>query len=271
METIGLIAGRGNFPILFASEARKAGYGIVAVCIKSNTRRCIRRYVNKEYWLSAAEFNRMVDIFKHDGVRKVAMAGQINPYFLFNPKIMSYPDVKDFFGKIQDRRADTIFRAFSNKLESAGLELLDSTSFLSSYMPGEGVLTKRNPSQEEDKDIELGIKIAKHLGSMDIGQSVCVRNGVILAVEAIEGTDNAIRRAAALSRSSVVLVKAAKPSQDMRFDVPAVGLVTIKNLPGGSCLAIEAGKTLFFDLKEAVGLADRKNIAILSIQAKDFS
>lgn len=264
MEKIGIIAGRGNFPLLFAQEAKGAGYWIMAIGIRDTTRRSLRKYVDKLSWIRVTEFGRIVSIFKEENIQKVAMAGQINPYFLFNPHIMSRPDVQHFFSRIEDRRADTIFKAFVSRLQDAGLELLDSTLFLSKYMPAQAILSKRKPSQAEDKDIVFGFKIAKHLGSVDIGQSVCVKNGVILAVESIEGTDNTIRRAVSLAKSAIVLVKAAKPSQDMRFDVPVAGLNTIKNLPYGSCLAIEAGKTLFLDHGESIHLADKKDIAIVA-------
>ncbi len=267
MERIGLIAGRGNFPLFFAQHAKNAGYHVTAVGVKKNTRPVLKKYVAILHWIEAKEFNRIIDIFKKEDISKVAMAGQINPQFLFNPKIMASPDVEAFFGKIEDRRADTVFRAFVARLQKAHLELLDSTLFLSGYMPQEAVLTPRSPSEQEYKDVRFGFKIAKHLGIMDIGQSVCVKNGVILAVESIEGTDNAIRRAVSLTRSSIVLVKTSKPSQDMRFDVPVVGLGTIKNLSQGSCLAIEAGKTLFFDQHEALRLAEKKDIAILAVSS----
>jgi DUF1009 family protein len=259
---IGLIAGRGNFPILFAQEAKRAGYSVTAVGVKANTKNSLRRYIDKLYWIEVTEFKRIVNIFRQENISKAAMAGQINPRLLFNPKVMNHPEVRDFFGQIQDRRADTVFKAFAGKLHDAGIILLDSTSFLSSYIPADALLTKRAPSPDESADIRLGFRIAKHLGDMDIGQSVCVKNGVVLAVESIEGTDNTIRRAAALARSAIVLVKASKPSQDMRFDVPVAGLGTIRNLPKGSCLAIESGKTLFLDRDKAIELADKKAIAI---------
>lgn len=262
MEKIGLIAGRGNFPIFFASEAKKAGYDVIACAVKANTRKVIRKYVSAIHWIKVTELKKVAEIFKKEKVSKVVMAGQINPFSLFSHRVMSNPDVQDFFCNIQDRRADTIFKAFAENLEKAGLDLLNSTSFLSSYMPEEGVLTKRSPTIKEYADIELGLKAAKCLGGIDIGQSVCIKDGVILALEAIEGTDNVIRRARALIKSAIVLVKTSKPMQDMRFDVPVVGLRTIQHLPKGSCLAIEAKKTLFLDREEAICLANKKEIAI---------
>lgn len=264
MDRIGIIAGRGNFPLLLAQEAKKAGCSVMAIAVRKNTRRYLKKYVDKLIWIPVTEFRRIPGIFKEENIQKVALAGQINPSALFNPKVMLHPDLQDFFVNLRDRRADTIFNAFAGKLQDAGLELIDSTLFLSNYIPKKAVLTQRKPSDNESRDIALGFKIAKQLGSMDIGQSVCVKNGVILAVESIEGTNNTIRRAVNLVKSAVVLVKTSKPCQDMRFDVPVVGLQTIKNLPKGSCMTIESCKTLFLDQQAAIGLADRKSIAILA-------
>ena len=261
-----MIAGRGNFPLLFVQQARKKGFFVSVVAVRNNTKRQIKDYADRLSWISVPEFKRIADIFKADGISKAAMAGQINPYLLFNPKVMSHPDVREFFGRIEDRRADTVFKTFSDRLQKSGIELLDSTFVLGDYMPQEGILSPRPPTDAEYKDIRFGFKLAKHLGQMDIGQSVCVKDGVVLAVESIEGTDNTIRRARRFSRGTpIVLVKVSKPSQDMRFDVPVVGLKTVKNLPCGSCLAIEAGKTLFIEKDKALTLAARKKIAIISL------
>ncbi len=265
MKRIGVIAGRGNFPIIFSQEARKAGYKITAVGVRANTKCSLKYYVDEFCWLKIQEFNRLSEIFKRANISKVVMAGQINPYLLFNRKVMSSPAAVEFFGRVDDRRADTIFNAFAKKLKADGLELLDSTLFLDNFLPGKAVLTKRVPDAQERKDIEFGLGIAKVLGSVDIGQTVCVKKGVILAAEAVEGTDNTIRRAKALSKGGIVLVKVSKPNQDSRFDVPVVGFKTIKNLPISSCLAIEAKKTLFFNQREAIRLADRKNITISAV------
>ena len=147
MEKIGLIAGRGNFPILFSQEAAHLGYSVIAIAVKGNTRGCLKKYADKLFWIEVTEFKDIAAKFKQEGVSKAAMAGQINPYFLFNPKIMSNPDVRDFFGKIEDRRADTIFNAFTRRLQGAGLELIASTAFLAKYMPKEGVLSQRKPTE----------------------------------------------------------------------------------------------------------------------------
>ena len=181
-----MIAGRGNFPLLFAQQARKKGFFVSVVAVRNNTKRQIKDYADRLSWISVPEFKRIADIFKADGISKAAMAGQINPYLLFNPKVMSHPDILEFFGRIDDRRADTVFKTFADRLQKSGLELLDSTLFLSDYIPQAGILSSRPPLEAEDKDIRFGFKLAKHLGQMDIGQSVCVKDGVILAVESIE-------------------------------------------------------------------------------------
>lgn len=262
MEKIGIIAGRGNFSLLFAEEAKIKGYNVIAIGIKGNTPLRLSKLVTKIHWLKVTEFKNIAQIFREENVTKVALAGQINPYLLFNRKVISNPQISDFLGKIEYLQADTIFKAFVDKLQEGGLQILDSTFFLSKYIVGKCVLTKRKPSIEEQKDIVFGFKVAKHLGEMDIGQSVCVKNRLILAVESIEGTDRTIRRAVSLAKSPIVLVKVSKPSQDMRFDVPVVGLKTVRNLPKNSCMSIEAAKTLFFSQEEAIRLADKKAIAI---------
>lgn len=265
MKKIGLIAGRGNFPVLFTQQAKKQGYRVCVVAVRGNTKAGIRNYADTLDWIKVTEFKRISAIFRDKGVSEAAMAGQINPRLLFKPKVMACSDIREFFGRMEDLRADTIFKAFAQSLQNEGFNLLDSTMFMADYMPVEGALSKRVPSEAEYKDINFGFEIAKHLGQMDIGQSVCVKNGIILAVESIEGTDMAVKRAKGLVRSALVLVKASKPRQDMRFDVPVVGLNTIKNLPPRSCLAIESAKTLFLDKDKAVALADKKSIAIISV------
>src|SRR3989338_6161049 len=145
MEKIGLIAGRGNFPLLFAQQAKKKGFFVSVIAVRNNTKRQIKDYADRLSWIRVTEFKRIADIFKADGISKAAMAGQINPFLLFNPKIMSHPDVREFFGRIEDRRADTVFKTFAGKLQKCGIELLDSTFFLGDYMPQEGILSVRPP------------------------------------------------------------------------------------------------------------------------------
>ena len=267
MEKIGLIAGNRKFPLLFAAAARKRGNSIVAVAIKKDTSRKLNNFVDKIYWLGLDEFSRMLEIFKAEGISRVVMAGQISPARLFSREVQNCRELKDFLGGLSDKRADSIFRAVAQRLREAGIELLDSTVFMEEFFPQKGTLTKRAPSFSELEDVYFGLNLAKAIGSLDIGQTVAVKNKAVVAVEALEGTDNLIRRAGKITRGGFTLVKVSKPKQDMRFDVPVVGLNTVKVLrrAGGSCLAIEAGKTLFIDQPAAVRLADRKNIAIAAV------
>jgi len=267
MEKIGLIAGNRKFPLIFAQGAQRNGKHIVCVAIKGETCRGLKRFVDKIYWLSLGEFERMLEIFKAEGVKKIAMAGQISPHRLFSQEVKNNRQIQELLAGIQDRKANTIFAGIAKKLEEEGLGLMDSTTFIRDFVPPKGVLTKRAPNDEEQEDINFALGIARKVAELDIGLAVAVKNKAIIAVEALEGTDNLIRRCGVISRFGAVIVKVARPEQDMRFDIPVIGLNTIKNLIKAkvSCLAIEAGKTLFIDMRPAVALADKKGIAIVAV------
>jgi len=267
MEKIGVIAGNRKFPIVFSQAARLRGFSVVAIAIKGDTSRRLKHSVDKVYWLSLAEFSKIFDIFKKEGINRVIMAGQISPYRLFGKEINRDPQLREMLAEIKDKRADTIFGAIAAKLKDHGLELIDSTTFVGDFLPEKGTLTKKEPTSETRQDIYFGFEIARHIGNLDIGQTVAVKHKAIVAVEALEGTDNLIRRAGRLARGGITVVKVSKPKQDMRFDIPVVGLNTVKNLvkANAACLAIEAGKTLFIDKEQAVRLADRKGIVIVAV------
>ena len=263
-----MIAGNIKFPFLFASEAKKKNYYVAAVAIKGDASPRLKKFVDKIYWLGLGELNRMVDLFRSEGITKIIMAGQVSPRRLFSKEVKNSPELQCLLREITDRRADSIFRAIARKLEDAGLELLDSTTFIEEYLPAKGVLTNKGPDAAAGEDIKFGLEMAKAIAGLDIGQTVAVKDKAIVAVEALEGTDNLIRRAGLISRGSgVIIVKVSKPKQDTRFDIPVVGLNTVKNLvkAGAKCLAIEAGKTLFLDRAQAVRLADKKGICIVAV------
>jgi hypothetical protein len=267
MERIGLIAGNRKFPILFAQAAGKRNCQIVAVAIKGDTSPKLKGAVEKIYWLGLKEFSRLFDIFKSEGIKKIVMAGQISPHRLFGKEVSNEPILQEFLASIKDKRADTIFGLIAEKLEAAGFQLLDSTTFMEDYLPKQGTLTKHEPDFDTWEDIYFGFDLAKEVAYLDIGQTVAVKNKAVVAVEALEGTDNLIRRASQIARGGIVLVKVSKPKQDKRFDIPVVGLNTVKNLIKGKaeCLAIEAGKTLFIDREESVKLANRLGLAIVAV------
>jgi DUF1009 family protein len=266
MKKIGLIAGNRRFPFLFAEAARMKGYSVVAVAIKGDTSPVLRRHVDRIHWLRLAEFRKMLDVFKSEGINKVVMAGQVSPHRLFSKEMRS-PDLKELFSRVKDWRANTIFRAIADELQEAGLELLDSTTFLDDYLPEKGVLTRKKPDAGQKEDIDFGFALAKKVALLDIGLSVGVKNKAIVAVEALEGTDNLIRRAGKIARGGVSIVKVSRPNQDNRFDIPVIGLGTIQTLISSraACMAIEAKKTLFIDMPQSLALADRKGIIIVSV------
>ena len=267
MEKIGLIAGNRKFPMLFAQAAKRKGCDIVAVAIERDTSPRLKKFVDKFFWVKLKDFSKVFEIFKEEGVVNVVMAGQISPHRLFSREARNSPEIKSLLETVADKRADTIFGAIAERLESVGLKLLDSTLFMQEYMPGKATLTKKDPDFHQWEDIYFGFDLAKEVGFLDIGQTVAVKNKAIVAVEALEGTDNLIRRAGRLARAGIVVVKVSKPKQDMRFDIPVVGLNTVKNLikVGAACLAIEAGKTLFIDQDSSVTLANKKGLAIVAI------
>jgi len=267
MEKIGLIAGNRKFPLIFAKAAKMRNYYIVAVAIKGETSPKLEKFVDKIYWLSLNEFSRMFEIFKSEGITQIVMAGQISPYRLFSKEIDKDAELKNILAQIKDKKADTIFGAIAERLKGLGFELLNSTTFIEDLLPQKGILTKREPNFNEWEDIYFGLDLAKEIAYLDIGQTVAIKNKAIVAVEALEGTDNLIRRAVRISGGGITVVKVSKPNQDMRFDIPVVGLNTIKNLVKAHavCLAIEAGKTLFIDKDISIQLADKKGISIVAV------
>ena len=267
MKKIGLIAGNRKFPLLFAASAKKKECQIIAIAIKGDTSPKLKKFVDKIYWLKLSEFQKMFDIFKAEAVEAVVMAGQISPRRLFSKETQNCPQLRQILGTLKDKKADTLFGAVAKRLETAGFTLLDSTTFIEEYLPKKGTLTKQDPDFNTWEDIYFGLSLAKAVANLDIGQTVAVKSKAIVAVEAFEGTDNLIRRAGKIGRGKVVIIKVSKPKQDMRFDIPVIGLDTIKNLVKAKCkcLAFEAGKTLFIDREESIRLADRRGISIVAV------
>lgn len=267
MEKIGLIAGNRRFPLLVAQQARQQGVSVITCAVKGDTDPAIRKFSDKLFWVPLAEFQLMFEHFRKEGVKQVIMAGQISPYRLFSREVQESRQIQELLSAIQDRKANTIFAGIAAKLALAGMELIDSTTFVKEYLPQKGVLTQRRPTDQENEDIKFGISLAHKVADLDIGLSVGIKQKAIVAVEALEGTDNLIRRAGALARGGVVIAKVSRPNQDMRFDIPVIGLGTVKTLVSAkaSCLAIEAGKTLFLDMRASLALADRKKLAIVAV------
>jgi len=266
MEKIGIIAGNRKFPLLFCEAARKKGFSVVAIAIKGDTSAGIKRLADKVYWLNLPEFKRIFGIFASEGVKKVVMSGQISPWRLFSREVRESQDIQQILASIKNKKADSIFGAIAARLEENGLTLLDSSTFCENLLVSKGALTTGKPDQEILEDIIFGFDLAKSVAALDIGQTVAVKAKAVVAVEALEGTDRLIRRAGKIVRGATI-VKVAKPKQDMRFDIPVIGLRTVQNLvkAGVKCLAVEADKTLFIDRDSSLKLADKKGILIAGV------
>ncbi len=262
---LGLIAGNGKFPFLFARKARNQNYKVVAAGIRGDTSFFLRFFVDKYKWFEVGELKKLFNYFKNSGVKRVMMAGQVDPGNLFEKNVAFDDEFRSLFDALSDRKADTIFSAVADRLSDHGLELVDSTFLLKEYLAPRGVITKRGPSIKELEDITFGSTIAKEMGSIDIGQTVVVKDKAIVAIEAMEGTDRTIVRGGIIARSGAVVVKMSKPDQDLRFDVPVIGPRTIKAMIKSKtkCLGIEAGKTLIIDYETCVKLANRFDICIV--------
>jgi UDP-2,3-diacylglucosamine hydrolase len=263
---IGLIAGNGRFPLLFAKAAKDKGIKVIAAAIKGDTSFLIHLLADKVVWFAPGELKKLFEYFRLEGVCQVLMAGQVHPRNLFDKNVAVDEEFRALFDALSDRRCDTIFGAIAEKLKTYGLELLDSTILLKDHLAPKGTLTRRAPTEEELTDIQFGIRIAKEMGGLDVGQTVVVKGKAVVAIEAMEGTDQAILRGGLIAKEGAVVVKTSKPDQDVRFDVPVVGPRTIQTMHKcrASCLAIEAGKTLIIDREKTVTLANRYNISIVA-------
>lgn len=265
-QTLGLIAGNGKFPILFARKARSKNIKVIAAAVRGDTSPFLRFFVDKIHWFRVGELKKLFEFFKQENIRDVIMAGQIHPRNLFDEKVALDAEFRAFFQAIRDRKADTIFTAVADKLNEHGIRLLDSTFLIQEHMAPKGTLTRRAPTQAELEDIEFGIRIAKAMGDLDVGQTVVVKEKAIVAIEAMEGTDNTILRGGRIARRGAVVVKTSKPKQDQRFDVPVIGPRTVKALirSQAGCLAIEAGKTIIIERDLCVKMAEKAGICIVA-------
>lgn len=265
---IGLIAGEGKFPVVLAEAARSEGVEVIIFGVHGMASPELAQYSHRMYTLKLAEVSRLIDLARENDVRHIVMAGRIRHDLLlrqiaFDTRILS------ILSGLKDRRADSLLGAAVEELEKEGMKVLDSTMFLKSCMPEPGLLTKRvRPSEEILEDIEFAYPLAKEIGRLDIGQTIAVKNKVVVAVEALEGTDKLIKRVNEIAGDGVVFVKVAKPRQDMRFDVPVIGLTTIRNMAAAraAALCITANQSLFFDRKQAIELAEQNRIAIIARQ-----
>jgi UDP-2,3-diacylglucosamine hydrolase len=264
-DTLGIIAGNGVYPRLLAHAARKAGVKkIIAAAFTGETEPALQQHVDLVEWMRVGQLNRLLKFFSQNKVHHAIMAGQIAPKNLFDLR----PDWKALLllGKLKQRNAESIFAAIADELAKVDVDLLPATTFLEDCLAFAGMIAGSRLSRHEQEDVDLGWKIAKEITRLDIGQTVIVKNGTVLAVEAFEGTNEAIRRGGALAREGAIMIKVAKPNQDMRFDVPVIGIETIRAAAEAKLrvIAVETGKTLLLERDAVVDLADRSKISIIA-------
>lgn len=266
MEGIGLIAGDGNFPIILSNGLREKGKKVIAVGLENITSPALENGVESLHWIKVGQLGRLIKIFKKEGINRVVMAGKVSKTFMFKD---IRPDLRaiSLYLKLKDRKDDTLLLGIVSELEKEGIKVEEPTRYVPHLLAEKGVITKRKPKKEELKDIEFGWPIAKEMGRLDIGQTVVVKDRAVLSVEAIEGTDAAIRRAGELGRGGIVVIKVAKPKQDMRFDAPVIGLNTIRTLKEAkaAAMAVEAGKTILLEKEDMIKLADKEKICIIGM------
>jgi UDP-2,3-diacylglucosamine hydrolase len=274
MSRIGLIAGNGKFPFLALQGARSLGYEVTVVAVKEEAwpdlEQAARDAAADFHWVSLGHLGRCIRILKAEGVSQAVMAGQVKHVRIFSGVV---PDLTllSVITKLKARNTDALISAVAGVMRDAGIELLDSTAFLEPLLAREGVLTARSPSEEEQADFAFGYRMADAIAALDIGQTIAVKHKAVVAVEAMEGTDEVIGRAGYLAGPGVRIVKVAKPGQDMRFDVPVIGIATIQAMrhAGAAALSIDAGRTLVLDGEHVFASANEAKIAIVGRPSKE--
>ena len=260
---IGLIAGGGELPILFLNNAKE---DVVTVALTGDAGSGIKRHARKIYWERVGNVNKIIKIFKKEKIKKISMTGKVNKINVFlgiKPNLRTLRIIMS----LKDGKDTTLLSRFISEFEKEGIKVVSPLIYLKGLLAKKGILTRRKPTVREMQDIKFGFPIAKKLADMDIGQAVVVKNKMVLAVEAIEGTDEAIMRGGKLGKNSSVCVKAARTKQDLRMDIPGIGVNTIMSLKKANipCIAIESKKILIANEEKVIKLAERLNICIVSV------
>ncbi len=264
---IGIIAGGGQFPLLFIEAARKAGRRVYVAAHRSESDEAVAAAADEACWVKLGQLGRIIKFFKTNGVAETVFLGTITKTQIFRDVM---PDIKGLtlWNKIDNRQDDAILRAVAGALEQEGIRVLESTLYLEHLLFPKGVLTRKKPTRSQRQDIDFGWRHARAIGQLDIGQCVVVRDCSVMAVEAIEGTDATIVRGGALAKEQAVVVKLRKPSQDFRFDLPATGIKTIESMAqvNAAVLAVEAGQSLLFDGDQMIEAAERASIVVVGVE-----
>lgn len=269
MKTLGLIAGMGELPKAVAIEAKARGFSVMTVALEPLADSILSSYVDNIKWVNVGKLGEIIESLKSSGIKEAVMAGKVPKALLYKSRIT--PDLRaiKLLFNLKDRSDDSILLAITKELEKDGIALLDTTEFCSDMLVPEGVLTEGGLTDDEWNDIKFGWKMAKEIGRLDIGQTVVVKNQAVMAVEAIEGTDETIKRGGYYADEGAVVVKASKPEQDMRFDVPVVGLDTLRAMLEAKArvLAIEAGKSILLQREHFIKEAEDAGISVVGYRA----
>lgn len=269
-NNIGIIAGGGQFPLLFIEAAHKAGRRVVVIAHKGETDEDVAQAADAVCWVKLGQLGKLISFFKQEKVGETVFLGTITKTKIFRDIL---PDLKgiSLWNKIDRKQDDAILRAIAQTLEIEGIKVLESTLYLRHLLFPAGVLTKKKPNKKQRRDIEFGWQNARAIGKLDIGQCVVIRDCSVLAVEAIDGTDATILRGGALAKEKAVVVKVKKPGQDFRFDLPATGLTTIRSLQSvkGAVLAVEAGQSLLFDRELMIEEANKAGIVVVGVSERE--
>ena len=265
---IGLVAGQGSFPMLFAKAALSVNRPVILFGVEGITDRRVEEYTSEAHYVGLGELGRLLDLLKGKSIKQVVFAGSIPKKRIYDASLKLDTTASDFLHQTSNKGDDHLLRSLEVLLKvKCGASVLDSRRFLKNTLAPKGVITRRKPSENEKKDLKLGFQTAKHVGRMDVGQTVVVKDGVVVAVEALEGTDQAIRRGGELARSGTVVVKVSKPNQALRFDLPCVGPDTIEVLRSVSAavLGVEAGRTILLSKDKFIEEADRAGLCVVGV------
>jgi DUF1009 family protein len=271
-EVLGLIAGNGRFPFLAAAGARRAGRRVVALALREETAPELEREVDELHWISLGQLGKAIDILQRAGVREAVMAGQVQHKQLFADIV---PDLKlvGLLARLAFRNTDSLIGAVADALSREGITLIPSTVFIEDQLASKGPMTRKKPDGDQQKDVEYGESVARTLARMDLGQTAVVKGRAAVALEAMEGTDETIRRAGRIAGPGTTVVKVSKPRQDLRFDVPVVGVGTLDAMreAGSAVLAVDASRTLLIDRPAFLERADAERVAVIGLDAEAAS
>jgi DUF1009 family protein len=263
-----LIAGQGTFPVLFAKAATSVNRPVIVFGVESVTDRRVEEFASETHYVGLGELGRLIDLLRAKRIKQVVFAGSVPKKRWYDDSLKLDGAAEDFMRQASNKGDDHLLRSLEALLKvKCGASVIDSRAFLKDTIAKKGVLTRHEPSAGQARDLQIGFRTAKHVGQMDVGQTVVVKDGIIVAVEALEGTDQAIRRGGELAGSGAVVVKVAKPNQALRFDLPCVGLDTIEAMRAASALVlgVEAGKTILLQKEKFIASAERSGVCVVGL------